>query len=73
LANKQELFMRRLAVLASVLVFAGVVVQAQGQQPQPAPTNLKVLPKTSTRQEVINVMRPFTRALGVRCQHCHVG
>ena len=26
-----------------------------------------------TRGEVTQVMRGFTRALGVRCQHCHVG
>ena len=65
--------MRRFAILASVLVMTGAVLQAQGGGQQPAPTNLKVLPKTMTRQEVTQVMRGFTRALGVRCQHCHVG
>ena len=66
--------MRRFAVLGSVLVLTGAVISAQGGgQPQPAPTNLKVLPKDMTRQQVTQVMRGFTRALGVRCQHCHVG
>jgi hypothetical protein len=65
--------MRRFAIVASVLVMTGAMLQAQGQQPQPAPTNLKVLPKTMPRQEVVQIMRAFTRGLGVRCQHCHVG
>ena len=65
--------MRRFAVLASVLVMTGAVLQAQGGQPQPAPTNLKVLPKDMPRQQVVQVMRQFTSGLGVRCQHCHVG
>jgi hypothetical protein len=65
--------MRRFAVLASVLAITGAALQAQGGQPQPAPTNLKVLPKDMTRQQVVQVMRRFTSGLGVRCQHCHVG
>ena len=67
--------MRRFAILASALVMTGAVLSAQGggQQPQPAPTNLKVLPKDMTRQQVTQIMRGFTRGLGVRCQHCHVG
>lgn len=67
--------MRRLVSLA-ILTCVFAVVQSgttavAGQQP--APTNLKVLPKGMTRQQVTQVMRGFTRALGVRCQHCHVG
>ena len=66
--------MRRFAILVGVLAVAGAVVQAQGGgQPQPAPKNLKVLPKDMPRQEVVQIMRGFTRGLGVRCQHCHVG
>lgn len=67
--------MRRLVCLASVTIaFAFIqsgTTAVAGQQP--APTNLMVLPKDMTRQEVVQVMRGFTRALGVRCQHCHVG
>ncbi len=37
-----------------------------------APTNLQVLPDTLTRGEVVAIMGQFTRALGVRCVHCHV-
>lgn len=45
--------------------------QAAGAQ---APLqNLQVLPNTMTRQEVTTLMRTITAALGVQCNHCHVG
>ncbi|HYI11240.1 MAG TPA: c-type cytochrome [Thermoanaerobaculia bacterium] len=48
-----------------------------GQTPAPAAPqsefkNLRILPHTITRPELIATMRSFTRALGVRCNHCHV-
>jgi hypothetical protein len=60
--------------LVCVLVVMGAVtMKAQGgQAPQPL-LNLQVLPKTMTRQEVTALMRSFTAALGVQCNHCHVG
>jgi photosynthetic reaction center cytochrome c subunit len=61
--------MHRSVLAMSVLLFTGAVLHAQ----QPAPVNLRVLPKDMSRQDVVQVMRGFTRALGVRCQHCHVG
>ncbi len=36
-------------------------------------TNLQVLPQDISRDSLIQVMRGFSFALGVRCQHCHVG
>jgi hypothetical protein len=74
--------MHRSVLSVSMLLFAGAALHAQpfgfaqGQQqqpPQPAPVNLQVLPKDMSRPEVVQTMRTFTRALGVRCQHCHVG
>jgi hypothetical protein len=56
--------------------------QSQGQvqtPPQgrgrggPPPTNLQVLPKDYTFDQVRQVMRGFTEGLGVECSHCHVG
>ena len=38
-----------------------------------APTNLQVLPKDMTQQQVYAFMRTFTQGLGVMCDHCHVG
>ncbi len=36
-------------------------------------TNLKILPKDMPKRELVNLMRDFAGALGVRCNHCHVG
>ena len=44
--------------------------QAQ-RRPMPAPTNLKVLPKDTTGQQVIALMRGYEGALGVECGYCH--
>jgi tetratricopeptide (TPR) repeat protein len=35
-------------------------------------TNLKVLPKDTSKHELESTMRGFAFALGVRCDHCHV-
>ncbi len=35
------------------------------------PTNLQVLPKDWTRQQVVQVMQQFTMGLGVMCNYCH--
>ena len=61
------------AALASLLVTVAVVrMDAQGAAQQPL-QNLQVLPKTMTRPEVTALMRGVTAALGVQCNHCHVG
>ncbi|MDX1577199.1 MAG: c-type cytochrome [Gemmatimonadota bacterium] len=36
-------------------------------------TNLEVLPEDISRGELVGIMRGFAGALGVRCNHCHVG
>ena len=46
---------------------------AQGRFPPDSFTNLKVLPKTIDQRTLINTMRGFALALGVRCVYCHVG
>ena len=35
--------------------------------------NLKVLPKTIARADLLNTMKTFAQSLGVRCTFCHVG
>lgn len=48
----------------------GQAGRAGGAAP-PAPTNLKVLPKTWTRPQVQQLMQTFNESLGVMCNHCH--
>jgi cytochrome c551/c552 len=46
----------------------------QGSRPMrsfPAPTNLQVLPKNLTGQQVHQIMEGFAGALGVHCGFCH--
>ena len=52
----------------------GQGAQGQGRQGGGAPLqNIQVLPKDTTRQQITGIMRGFTAALGVMCDHCHVG
>ncbi len=53
-------------------VMAGSVQPALAQIPDEF-TNLKVLPSDTEKRQLIGTMRSFTSALGVRCNHCHVG
>jgi len=39
--------------------------------PRPAPTNLKVLPKTTTGDDIVKLMGEYRSALGVQCNYCH--
>lgn len=63
-----------LGYLALALSLASLctVLPAAAQVPDTF-TNLKVLPKESSKAELISTMRSWTQALGVRCVHCHVG
>ena len=51
---------------------AGTGSQQAWSWPQKS-KNLKVLPKDTSPEKLRDVMRGFTKALGVRCTHCHVG
>lgn len=42
------------------------------QEPQPKFTNLKVLPKNISKDDLDKVMDGFKAALGVKCNFCHV-
>jgi hypothetical protein len=56
----------------SVLLVLAVVLPASAQIPDTF-TNLQVLPEDISRDSLIQIMRGFSFALGVRCQYCHVG
>jgi photosynthetic reaction center cytochrome c subunit len=51
----------------------GGAAQAGGRgQAPPAPTNLQVMPKDISREQLLATMRGFTAGLGVQCNYCHV-
>ena len=47
------------------------LVSESAQHTFPAPTNLKVLPRDMTGQQVHDLMESWTGELGVRCAACH--
>ena len=55
---------------AAMISLAAAVAQAQAPD---ALTNLQYFSKTTSRDELIGIMRGFSFSLGVRCQYCHVG
>ena len=67
-----------MTLLATTFSAATTLCQApQGPQPAPsrtfpAPTNLRVLPKDLTGQEVHDIMEQWAGSLGTRCNSCHV-
>lgn len=72
----------RPAAAAAVLGVALFAVSTVAQAPQPAPaahphftppppTNLKVLPKTLTGEQVMNIMHKWEGQLGAECNTCH--
>lgn len=60
---------RAMAVMAALILFTG---PARAQIPERF-TNLEVLPKDVSRQDLVQTMREWATALGVRCAHCHTG
>ena len=64
--------MRSSFVLAVVLSTVAAT-PALAQFPPEHPKNLKVLPMDIPVRSLLDTMRTFTGALGVRCSFCHVG
>ena len=64
----------------AIVVLAGSLAMAQAPEgrrggapaPPPEPTNLKVLPPTTTTAQLLPAMRAFSAALGTNCGYCHV-
>lgn len=70
-------WLRRGIAIALTFAVAGSVAAQQRQPSQAEPPwqgkNLKVLPQDISHDQLVNIMRGYTRALGVRCTYCHVG
>jgi len=58
--------------LFAIVMTVLAVPCASAQFPPERATNLQVLPKDIPMDSLISIMGGFTRALGVRCAHCHV-
>jgi cytochrome c553 len=80
-----DLFLPSAAVLlAAALLVAATAAQSPAPPPDaaapppaparvyPAPTNLKVLPKELTGQQVHQIMEQWSAALGTHCNACHL-
>jgi tetratricopeptide (TPR) repeat protein len=63
---------RLLVVLFGAAFATAPASQTAAQIPEKF-ENLQYFPKDIARDSLINIMRGFSFALGVRCQHCHTG
>ncbi|HYX54340.1 MAG TPA: c-type cytochrome [Candidatus Limnocylindrales bacterium] len=57
--------------LPAVLALVLFPLAARAQQPEPL-KNLQYFPKDTTRDDLMQTMRGFSFALGVRCEYCHM-
>jgi hypothetical protein len=55
--------------LLGVIIFVGIAATHPPEPPKP--TNLKVLPKNISHEDLDKVMDGFKAALGVKCSFCH--
>jgi hypothetical protein len=63
-----------LPVLSPSVLLGQQAAPPSAQAPRrafPRPTNLQVLPKDISTEDLIKTMRGFTQQLGVRCTFCH--
>ena len=65
--------MRRMTHWSVLILLAALKASSAGAQIPDKFENLKYFPKDIPRDSLINIMRGFSFALGVRCQHCHAG
>ncbi|MCH9030719.1 MAG: c-type cytochrome [candidate division Zixibacteria bacterium] len=64
-------------ILTVAIIFGAIItvspLQKIAAQIPDSFTNLKTLPKDISKKELVDMMKGFTFALGVRCEYCHVG
>src|SRR5437868_1168703 len=65
-------------LLISIFLFVIIFLKSFAQQDQhkhddDKAENLKILPKDISEDTLMKVMKIFTKSLGVKCNHCHVG
>ena len=60
-------------VIVGMICLWPILASAQPDHEDEIAKNLKVLPKDMPHEEIDKLMIGYSRALGVRCNHCHVG
>jgi len=61
----------RTLITLSLLIFTAVLMSAFMPQAPKKASNLKILPKDISHEELDKVMEGFKVALGVKCSFCH--
>lgn len=67
------MILKRITAIATVIGLA-ITISAfttNFQESNPRPSNLKVLPKNISNEELEATMKSYNLALGVKCNHCH--
>jgi hypothetical protein len=64
---------RAAPIILAALGFFALAAPARAQWPVTRLRNVKVLPADISVNALVDTMKAFTRALGVRCTYCHVG
>lgn len=64
--------LRLITLLVPLLLLSEPAPQLPGQ-PKWTPQNLQYFPKDIKQEQIVQRMREFSFALGVRCQYCHAG
>ena len=65
--------MNRLLYIALILTIGTFIATTTPAQIPDTYTNLKVLPKDIKKAQLLQHMKNFSKALGVRCHFCHKG
>ena len=75
LMRKRSLLISALIMLFFAAVFCSAMIdqEKKDNRPPEKAKNLKILPPDISHDELINVMKSFSKSLGVRCTTCHVG
>lgn len=60
-------------IVLLLLAVGGLALPSVAQWPVTQLKNVQVLPEEITPRALVDTMRFFTQALGVRCSYCHVG
>ena len=62
-----------IALILTISSLISLIVTASFAQIPDTYTNLKVLPKDIKKAQLMQYMKDFSKALGVRCHACHKG